>query len=117
MRSGAGAPSEPAAIPMAASHLALAACEDTLAPVAHPHLPAAMKRLEAEFSVDLEGLVDISFFSVRPELGETLYPPCTYFELRSETNAAAMVDVENDGKKVEVKYSIIESAPWLAGQR
>ena len=38
---------------------------------------------------DLEGLVDISFFSTRPTEGECLYPPCAYLELRSETLVTA----------------------------
>ena len=64
--------------------------------------------------VDLEGLVDVSFVAVRPEHGECLFPPGCYFEFRSETVVASMVEGLEKGRRQEVKFSVIDAAPQLA---
>ena len=59
---------------------------------------------------------DVSFLS---PLGteEILYPPGTYFELRSEKgDVALMLETEQAGRRTEVKLTHIEVGPQLPAQ-
>ena len=75
----------------------------------HTKQPSLLK-----IRTDLEGLVDISLFSVQPEMGECIYPPACYLEFRSEATVASMIDGQEKGRRQEVKFSIIDVSPQLA---
>jgi len=62
--------------------------------------------------IKTEHVVDISPFSVFPELGECLLPPCTYLDLRSETTMASQIELGR-GETKEVNFRHVESAPTL----
>ena len=65
---------------------------------------------------DLEGLVDFSFLSPTGS-EEVLYPPGTYFELRSEKgDIVHMLGAEQAGRRTEIKMTHIEVGPQLPTQ-
>jgi hypothetical protein len=52
-------------------------------------------------------IVDISFFSVTPQEGECLLPPCTYLDLKSEVTVNGSVGAR------EVSFRVVEAVPNL----
>ena len=61
---------------------------------------------------------DITFASVFPNEVEYLYPPGTYFELRSEKgDVVYMLGSEQAGRRTEIKMTHLEVGPQLPAQQ